>query len=196
MTSDLSRILRLFGETLQNPADVANRIKSIRAPHEAGWMVLAFGTIAVVILLHLERLIPGSAAQTSGLGGTPFIDVVILGALSAMLVFVFYWIGRSMGGKGTFGATLAIMAWFQILVLFLVVIQVIAEILVPPLAGIVAIVSFVVQVFCLVHFVNVLHEFDSLPKSAVLLVASIIGLGFGLALIVLIIGGVAVAGGV
>ena len=87
MTSDLSRILRLFGETLQNPADVANRIKSIRAPHEAGWMVLAFGTIAVVILLHLERLIPGSAAQTSGLGGTPFIDVVILGALSAMLVF-------------------------------------------------------------------------------------------------------------
>jgi hypothetical protein len=196
MQFDLASTLRLFGDSLRDPADVARRIKALRVPHEAGWIVLGFGTIAVVILLHLERMMPGGAAQVAGLGGTAIMDVIILGALSVMMVFVFYLIGRSMGGTGSFGSTLAMMAWFQIIVLILVVIQVTAAIVLPTVAGFIAIGSFVVQIYCLIHFVNVLHGFDSLPKSAGLLVASIIGLGFGLALIVLLIGGAAIAGGI
>ena len=195
MQFDLSAILRLFGDTIRDPAAVASRIKGLRLPHQAGWIVLAVATISVVLLLHIERLLPGSTAQVVGFGGTPILDTVILGALSVMMVFVFYMMGRSMGGDGSFGATLALMAWFQVFVLVLVVAQVVAAIFLPVLAGVIAIGSLIVQVFVLIHFLNVLHGFDSLLKSAGLMIVSVFGLGFGLAIIVVIIGGLSAVGG-
>ncbi|MEJ6398173.1 YIP1 family protein [Yoonia sp. 208BN28-4] len=196
MSFNLGTVMQLFADTVREPATMAARIKAQRAPHDVGWSVLGVATIGIVLLLHLERLLPGSSAQVTGMGGAPFLDAVVLGAMTVLMVFVFYSAGRSLGGDGSFGATLALMAWFQCVVLILVVAQVLIGLVMPPIAGLFAIFSFVLQVYILLHFMSVLHSYNSLAKAAGLLVVSIIGLGFGLAVIVVLIGGVAVAGGV
>lgn len=195
MSFDLGAVMRFFGDTVREPAAAAERIKGMRAPHDVGWSVLGLSTIFIVLLLHLERMLPGSTGQLGGFGGSPFLDAVVLGAMSAVMVFVFYTAGRSLGGTGSFGATLALMAWFQCVVLILVVAQVVVGLLVPALLGIFALFSFVLQIYVLLHFMNVLHGYGSLAKAAGLLLVSVVGLGFGLALIVVLIGGVATAGG-
>ncbi len=195
MSYDLGTVLRLFGDTIREPAKVAAQIKALRAPHEAGWMLLAVATIGIVLLLYLELLLPGSSAQVERLGSSPFLDAAMLAAISVLMVFVYYMAGRSMGGTGSFGATLALMAWLQCIVLILVVIQVLISLVMPGLVGLFTIFSFVVQLWCLLNFVNVLHDFNSLAKSLGLLVLSVVGLGFGLALILVLIGGVSLAGG-
>jgi hypothetical protein len=194
MQTNLSSVVNLFADTLRDPNGVATRIKSQRWPHDIGWSVMFLGIIAVVLLLHLEAHILGSARQMRTVAGAPFIDVITLSSLSVLTVFIFYFMGRAMGGVGTFGATLALMAWFQIVVLILFILQVLAGILVPFLAGLIAVISIVIQIFCLIHFLNTLHDFDNLFKAIGLFVLSIFGLGFGLAIFVLLISGAATVG--
>ncbi len=195
MTADFGTFLRLFGETLKDPAAVAQQIKQLRWPHQISWMALASITALTVIAVHLEGMLPGSQ-ELSILGGRPFLDAVLLGALTVILIFVLYWAGRAMGGTGTFGATLLLMTWFQAVVLVLICIQLIAALLVPGLAGFVALIAVVLQIYCLMHFLNELHDFDSLWKAAGLFILSIFGFAFGITLIVVVIGGVsAVTGG-
>ncbi len=195
MTADFGTFLRLFGETLKDPAAMARRIKALRWPHEVSWMALASITALSVIAIHLEGMLPGQP-ELAIIGGRPFVDAVLLGALTVILIFVLYWAGRAIGGTGTFGATLLVMTWFQAVVLVMIAIQLIATLIMPGLSGFVALIAVVLQIYCLMHFLNELHDFDSLWKAAGLFILSVFGFAFGITLIVLLIGGAsAVTGG-
>ena len=196
MQVDFSQFLRGFGETLRDPAGAARLIVQQRMPHEVGWMGLAAVISLTVVALHVSNMVLGTTPQQMGLGLRPFFDFIFLGAMTVVLVFVLYFAGRAMGGKGTFGGTLLLMTWFQAVVLVLVVIQLIATFIAPAFGGIVALVAIGLQLYCLVHFLNELHGFNSLSKAAALFFIALIGIAFGLALIVTLIGGVAVVGGV
>ncbi|MEL6572692.1 MAG: Yip1 family protein [Pseudomonadota bacterium] len=195
MTADFGTFLRLFGETLKDPAAMARRIKALRWPHVVSWMALASITALSVIAIHLEGMLPGQP-ELAIIGGRPFVDAVLLGALTVILIFVLYWAGRAIGGTGTFGSTLLVMTWFQAVVLVMIAIQLIATLIMPGLSGFVALIAVVLQIYCLMHFLNELHDFDSLWKAAGLFILSVFGFAFGITLIVLLIGGAsAVTGG-
>lgn len=196
MQLDFGQFLRAFGDTLRDPAGTAQLIVRQRIPHEVGWMGLAAVISLTVVALHVSNMVLGTTPEQMGLGLRPFFDVVFLGAMTVVMIFVLYFAGRAMGGNGTFGGTLLLMTWFQAIVLVLVVIQLIATFIAPGLGGIVALVAIGLQLYCLVHFLNELHGFQSLPKSAALFFVALIGIAFGLALIVTLIGGAAVMGGV
>jgi len=195
MQFDLSQLLRSFGDTLRDPAGAAQLIVRQRLPHEIGWMGLAAVTSLTVIALHVSNMVLGTQPEQLGLGQRPFFDVVFLGAMTVMMIFVLYFAGRAMGGTGTFGGTLLLMTWFQAVVLVLVVIQLIAAFIAPGFGGVVAIVAIGLQLYCLVHFLNELHGFESLSRAAALFFISLLGIAFGLALIVTLIGGAVVVGG-
>ncbi len=195
MSPDFGTFLRLFGETLRDPEAMARQIVKLRLPHEFGWMALASVTALTVIVVYLEGLLPGRSNVGVTIGGRPFFDMIFLGSMTVVFIFTLYYAGRAMGGAGTFGGTLLIMTWFQAVVLVLITIQLIVAFLVPTFGGIAALIAVVVQLYCLIHFLNVLHEFDSLAKSAGLFFLSLIGFALGLALILTAIGGAAVVGG-
>ncbi len=194
MTADFGTFLRLFGETLKDPAAMARRITALRWPHQIGWMALGAITALTVIAVYFEGL---AVNEGDGgiLGGRPFLDAVLLGSMTVILIFVLYWAGRMIGGTGSFGSTLLVMTWFQAIVLVLITIQLIVTFIAPPLAGIVAIGAVVLQIFCLVHFLNELHGFNSLWKALGLFFLAVFGLAVGMTFIVLIIGGASIAGG-
>ena len=194
MRSELSIITTLVGETIRDPAAMAGRIVNLRIPHAVGWMALGLVTVLTVIAIAIEGLIPGRPQMMSGFSGNPFIDTLFLGSMTTIFIFVLFYAGRAMGGQGTFGGTLLIMTWFQVIVFFLVLAQLIAVIISPALAVFVSFAGFALQIWCLLHFLNVLHGFDSLSKAFGLFALSIIGFVFGLAFFLLIIGGAAMVG--
>ena len=194
MTADFNTFLRLFGETLKDPAAIARQVIALRWPHLVSWMALAAVTSLTVIAVHLEGMLPGQQ-ELGILGGRPLFDAALLGAMNVILIFVLYWAGRAIGGTGSFGATLLIMTWFQTVVLVLITIQLIATFIAPSLAAFVALIAVVLQIYCLMHFLNELHGFKSLWKAAGLFFMSIVGFAFGITLIILVIGGASVVGG-
>lgn len=195
MRFDLASYLNLVGQTFRDPAGVAGEIVKLRLPHAIGWMALGLVTVVTVIIISLERLIPGRPEMLTDLGGNPFLDVLFLGAMTVVFIFVLYYAGLAMGGKGTFGGTLLIMTWFQAIVLVLVAVQMLAVLLVPNVATLISLVGFGLQLWCLMHFLNVLHDFNSLGKAFGLFALSIIGFVFGLSFILLMVGGAALVGG-
>lgn len=195
MHFDVATLTGLIGQTFRQPAVVASEIVKLRLPHAVGWMALGVVTIATVIIISIERLIPGRPEMISDLGGNPFFDALFLGAMTVVFIFVLYYAGLAMGGKGTFGATLLIMTWFQTIVLVLVIVQMLAVLLVPSIATLVSLAGFGLQLWCLMHFLNVLHDFNSLGKAFGLFALSIIGFVFGLSFILLMVGGAALVGG-
>lgn len=194
MRTDLSTVFSLVVDTVKDPAGMAERIVPLRWPHAVGWMGLGLVTALTVIAIGLERMIPGRPPMMSGLGGSPFIDALFLGGMTTIFIFVLYYAGRAIGGSGTFGATLLIMTWFQTIVLFLVLAQLIAVLILPGLAVLVSMIGFGVQLWCLMHFLNVLHGFNSLFKAFGLFAMSIMGFVFGLAFFLLLVGGATMVG--
>jgi hypothetical protein len=195
MRYDFPTFIDLVGRTFRDPAGIAAEIVKLRLPHTVGWMALGLVTIATVILIAIERMIPNRPEMVTGLGGNPFFDTVMFGALTVVFIFVLYYAGLAMGGKGTFGGTLLIMTWFQAIVLVLVAVQMLALLLFPSIVTLVSLLGFGLQLWCLVHFLNVLHDFNSLGKAAGLFALSIIGFAFGLGFILLMVGGAALVGG-
>jgi hypothetical protein len=195
MRSDLNTLLQLVGQSVRDPAAIAGRIVQLRWPHSIGWMGLGLVTVLTVMAISVERMVPGRPEMLSGIGGNPFVDTMFLGAMTVVFIFVLYYAGLAMGGKGTFGGTLLIMTWFQTIVLFLVIVQLFAVIFVPFLATLVSLVGFGLQLWCLLHFLNVLHGFDSLGKAFGLFALAIIGFVLGLTFILLMVGGAALVGG-
>jgi hypothetical protein len=195
MRFDLVTLLTLVGQSLRDPAAVAEQIVKLRLPHTIGWMGLGAVTILTVIAISAERFLPGSPDMLTGLGQNPFTDTVFLGSMTVLFVFVLYYAGLALGGKGSFGSTLLIMTWFQTIVLCLVVVQLLAIVIVPSLALLVSLAGFGLQLWCLMHFLNVLHGFDSLGKAFGLFAISIIGFAFGLSFILLLVGGATLVGG-
>ena len=194
MTPDFGAFLRLFGETMRDPAATGRQISMLRWPHQIGWMGLGAITALTVIAVHLVVMTSGTTEATAALGSRPFADTVLLGALNVLFIFVLYYAGRAMGGAGSFGGTLLVMTWFQAVVLTLVVIQLIAALIAAPMAGLVALIAMGLQIWCLMHFLNELHGFENLFKALGLFAFSVFGLAVGLSFILLLVGGAAMVG--
>ena len=196
MTPDLGSFLRAVGDTVRDPATMARQIAQMRLPHEVGWMGLAAVIALTVVVLVASQMLLGSSTAAVNLGSRPFVDAILIGAMTVILIFVLYFGGRAMGGTGTFGGTLLVMTWFQAVVLVLVVIQLVATFIAPALGAFAALIVFGIQLYCLIHFLNELHGFNSLPKAAGLFVLALLGIAFGLAVMLTLIGGAAAVGGV
>jgi hypothetical protein len=122
------------------------------------------------------------------LRATPFALTVILGASLLMMVFALQLTGRMLGGTGRFSAALLLVIWWQSMALLIQVAQTATLLLFPPLAGIVTLAGLAWLVFSLLHLVNVLHGFDNLFKALATVVIGVVGISFGLALLLSLIG--------
>lgn len=189
MKTDFSSFLTLLGRTVQDPDAVARLIMRHRWPRDVLWSALTLVTILTVLAFSLNKAVVGPTEGVEFLGGTPFTDAGIVGAFTVLFVFATYFTGQAMGGSGTFPDTLALITWFQAAVLVLFLLQVALSIISPLFTGIAVIVGLVLQLWCLMHFINVLHGFEHRGRAALLLVLVATGIAFAVAIVVGLIGG-------
>ena len=143
-------------------------------------------TILSVLLLELNVLLSPPEAEILRL--TPFTLCVILGASLMMMVFAIQLTGQMLGGHGRFGSALLLIVWWQAMALVIQVAQTVAMLILPPVAGLLTLAGLVWLVFALLHLVNVLHGFDSLPKALATVAIGLVGISFGLALLLTMVG--------
>ena len=190
MTLDLPSLLRLAWDSVRAPREGARIIRGIEMPRTARWEALLLIVVISVILGQLTAfLVLGEPGLMMGpMLANPFMAGVIQMSMLVIMVFAIFWIGRAMGGTGGFGDTILLVAWMQFVMVCLQVIQTAAMILMPPLASLIGIGGFILFFWLLTNFIAELHGFQSLGKVFGMVILSLVGVAFGLSVILTMIG--------
>ncbi|MCU0815558.1 MAG: YIP1 family protein [Cypionkella sp.] len=192
MDLSLQNLLALARFTVQSPREGARQVMRANIPIRARWVALAITAIFSAVLAHLAMgLMPVEMRAEMGQGMSPFITAVAQAGLMLLSVHVAYWVGRWFGGTGSFEDALILMVWLQFILLILQVVQIVTQVILPPLSPIVNFASVAIFLWLLSNFVAELHGFSSVGKTFFGILATMLAVGFLLAMLLLPLMGVA-----
>lgn len=171
-------------------------VESLTAPRQAARRIMALGTGLPVALMAIGCAGVLSALMLAVLGlelpnsGNPGLDAMmtqpIAVAFSETLGLLIVGgmisgLGRLFGGKGRLDQAFILIAWWDFLTLVLQLAESLVQLLLPPLAGPVALFVLVISTWALVSFIAELHGFRS--AFAVLPILAGVLLLIGIALV-------------
>ena len=159
-------------------------------PRAARWQVLILIVALSVIVAQLGLFVVPISPNTpfATILNSPVLSTLVQSAVLVILVFLIYFVGRAMGGTGGFGNTILLVAWLQFVMACLQALQTIALILSPPLAAVLGIIGFVIFFRVLTSFIAELHGFKSLVNVFLMVIVTMVGLTFGVSIILAMIG--------
>lgn len=158
-----ARITSLAELTLQDPAQATRALLAEGVPMAARTLGLLLVTVvsAFLVTLHLRVQSEPADPFVQAFMASPISSAVLQFLILSLAVVLSHWIGRTFGGRGSFADALLIMVWLQFLFLGPQVLQLLAEIVSPALAGIVALGSMVLFFWLFTACVTELHGFRS-----------------------------------
>ena len=182
-----ARLAGLMQLTLQDPTRAARELLAEGVPLAARTAGLLLVAVLSALLVSLQ-IGDGTQAPdpiTAFMLGSPFRTAVLQWGFLALSVLLIHRVGRAFGGRGSLPDALLIVVWLQALMLGFQLVQLVVAPILPALAGLIALVSFVVYFWLLTHFIAELHGFAS--RGLVFLGMVLTGLAAGFALAVLFI---------
>lgn len=182
-----ARLASLMQLTLQDPTRAAGELLSIGVPLRARSAGLLLVAVLSALLVSLQV---GDGTQapdriTAFMLGSPIRTAVLQWGFLALSVLLIHRVGRAFGGRGSLADALLIVVWLQALMLGFQLVQLVVTPILPALAGLIALASFVVYFWLLTHFIAELHGFAS--RGLVFLGMVLTGLAAGFVLAVLFI---------
>jgi hypothetical protein len=187
MTLTMNNLVAMAWRSVKNPREGAAEILALGVPREALWPALALVVVLSILLANVTALLlagDAAAAMPVGPAATGFIQLALL----VVMVFAVFWIGRAMGGTGSFEESVLIVAWLQFIMVCLQVVQAGILVISTPVAEIFGLLGALVFLWLLTNFVAVLHGFSSLFQVFVMILVSAFGIAFGLSIILTLIG--------
>lgn len=186
---------RALWSTIVDPASAARAVLGWNFSLGNRWAALVLVAIANVLMLALLQAVSPVPVvlQDQGLVLTPFSYAAIIITFLFLLVYTIYHVGRMFGGQGTVEDSLTVIILFQTVSVALEAVQVVLVVISPQIAGLFGFVSLAILIRCMLQFINVMHRFDGLGKTFVVLVLAVIATAL-IAGIVLSVLGVAPTG--
>ncbi|WP_108484114.1 Yip1 family protein [Oceaniglobus ichthyenteri] len=188
---NLSTLLPLAIETLKQPRAVTERLIALNLGRQTLWQALALVVILSILLTEITGMV------LLGLSGQSaeqlyFLPPLQMGlfqfCLLVIMVFIIFWLGRACGGTGRFQDGLVMVIWLQFIMVCLQLVQTVLMFVLPALGGVVAMLSVVIFMWLLTHFLVAIHGFESLAKTFGMIVVASFGFAFGLSIILALIG--------
>ena len=185
MTAPITSFVTYIWGTLVNPAAMAQLIMQRSYDRGTLWM----GVILVSILSVILVLVAGMGSPiVLPMGFTPMLYGWVMGCVLIVLTMAIYLTGQVLGGTSTFPHAFAMVIWLEMTALCLRALQVILSVLSPNIAVIVSLLGMMALLRVFVHFVNEIHQFNSLPRAVGTIVLAVVGVAFGMAIFLTLIG--------
>ncbi|MDJ0828173.1 MAG: Yip1 family protein [Rhodobacter sp.] len=190
MTLDFNSLLRLAWDSVRTPRDAARLVMQVGLPRGARWEALLLVVLVSVILGQITTYV--MLGQPGVIFGpflaNPVLAGVVQMSLMVIMVFAVFWIGRAMGGIGAFEDAILLIAWMQFVMICVQVVQFAALMVLPAMASLVGLAGFALFFWLLTNFIAELHGFSSLGKVFVMILVSMMGVAFGLSILLSIVG--------
>ncbi len=173
----------LVKDTLRDARGTAQRLMRANIPAQAAWIGAAVIAVISAILAHLTFSL--MAARQGG--GTALPSPLMTAAFQYLVLVVtvlgVHHIGRRMGGRGRFGDALLLVVWLQFVLVVVQALQLVALLILPPVADLLSIAGLVLFLWLMTAFVAELHGFRSMRRVLVGIIASILGAAMVLAIL-------------
>jgi Yip1 domain len=185
------RIVTLAQLSLNDPRRAARALLSEDVPMPArtgGLLLVAVLSAFLASIqsgLQTQALDPVSAFMMA----SPIRAAVIQWLFLALSVLLIHNVGRAFGGTGSFPDALIVVVWLQLLMLALQLVQLVAFLMSPPLAGLIGLAGLALFFWLMASFVAELHGFASRGAvlAGIIAVTVATGLVIGVA-VVLVVG--------
>ncbi|MBO6897312.1 MAG: YIP1 family protein [Shimia sp.] len=179
-----AQLTALFWLTVRDPSEAAVALMSRPVPRNVGWMILALG-IVLNALAHFTTLtlFPTPPEMNVPFLTAPFLYTTILGCGLVLLVFSFYWGGRAIGGLGRFDDVLLAIGWLQFMRFAVQLASLLLMLAMPGFALVFVLGVGLYSIWVVLNFINVIHGFNSLGKSVMLVLITMMGLTVGMTLL-------------
>ncbi len=189
MTLSLTQLLAMVWRSITSPREGAAEVLALGVPRQALWLILLIVVVLSILLAQLTALIaaPGEVMMDSILGN-PVVAGSIQFGLLVIIIFAVFWIGRAMGGTGSFEESMLLMSWLQFIMVCVQVAQTLSMLVLPPLAGLIGIAALALFFWLMTSFVAVLHGFRSLAQVFVMIIVSGFTLAFIFSMLLAILG--------
>ncbi len=195
----LTALMPLLTTTVRAPRDGAARILALNLPAQALWIALTLVSVVtsgVVAALVQAAPLPqgelGAMVAASPVYSSPLIFAVMQWGRAVLSVFMLFWLGRALGGRGQVVDVLAVVTLLQAVSFLLVAGLTILGLLLPFTSSLGVLVLIVWWMWAFSNALDVAHGFDSPLKAFGVMIMSVFGVLIGLSIFMGIIGGVAV----
>ena len=188
---NMGHLLRMARDTVSNPREGAETMLALGLPRQALWLAFALVIVLSMLLgdlLYLLAGLPGEGALTSPLVGSPVVAGLVQGAFLFLMAHAITHVGRVFGGTGRFEEALTLVVWLQFIFICVQVLQLVAVVVIPPMAGLITLLAVGLFFWLLVNFIAALHGFTSLGLVFVATILTGFAFLFMLSLILMLLG--------
>lgn len=166
MDVSVTTVLELVRFSVQSPRTAARQILAMAIPNTARWLLFLLVISASAVLTHVGfSLLPqDDRAFMETAMSSPLRTAILQAGFLLVVVAAVHRVGRRQGGTGNFADSLLLVGWLQFILLCLQITQIIALLILPPLAEIIGVIGLVLSFWLLTQFILELHGFQSAWK--------------------------------
>ncbi len=155
----------LFGMVLQTvpePRKVAREIQALQFRRVDLWLALALLLVATTFLGVIASILFPVDPETMGpLFSDPILMGIAQASVAVLMVFGIYWVGRMVGGTGTFDQALLTVIWLHFVLWIIELGVVFLGVFAPGMALLLWIMGMVMTFWILSHFIAEMHGFNN-----------------------------------
>lgn len=166
MDVSVTAVLELARFSVQSPRTAARQILAMAIPDTARWLLFLLVISASAVLTHIGfNLLPqNDRAFMETAMSSPLRTAILQAGFLLVAVVAVHRVGRWQGGTGSFADSLLLVGWLQFILLCLQITQIIALLILPPVAEIIGVLGLGLSFWLLTQFVLELHGFQSAWK--------------------------------
>lgn len=193
---NMAFLVNLAVLTVTTPAEAARRLLALNPGREVLWLafflavvlngLVQLGIDVFVTIPSAERLAETVAVPNAELLTEPEpIPLTLVKSAGGTLlsIFAFLYVGRFLGGTGTFNGIMALTVWLQYLQIAALLISLVVSIALPVMMVMLVLATALLSLYITLHFLNEAHQFGSLLKSfGVILLSALVAVPFVLML--------------
>jgi hypothetical protein len=173
-------LLALTRDTLTDPREAARRVLALPLSPVDRWVALALVVVVSTLAGYLSYMLADAETREAfaPMLASPLRLALVQGAMVGAGAMLLHRIGRRFGGRGRAEDAVILMAWLQFVLLVLQAAQIAAQLVAPPLAGLLGLAGVGLFFWLLTVFVAEMHGFRSLGATFLGILGTVLGIGF------------------
>lgn len=159
----LDKLMKIVRLSLLHPRAGMRTVLNWRLSKPDAWLALALTAVVSggFMSLLVGKLPPEIDPVSAAFLSSPILLVLVQGAGLAMGALFLFLLGRVSGGTGTLPEAVVTMAWLEVVLLCIAIVQVVGVMLLPPLGLLLFVACTIYSLWLVTHFVAELHGYTS-----------------------------------
>ena len=166
----------LLKQSLLDPKQAGQSILSYDLSYEAICSIFAAAICASTSMMFAIDLLYETDGPSLTKVSTPWVFALLVGVMTLVVCGAISWTGQRFSGQGHFKSILTIVAWLQVVQMFMQMASFLVMVILTPLVGIVQFGIFLWSLWIFVAFIDAAHGYNNMVKASLV---ALLGSGLG-----------------